>query len=149
VEVSSNGTDFARFPSISTNTGPVQGSPPFAGYDMSNVYNLAGKHAANFGTPFDLSDLLTNPLVIGGSVDLGNIQYVKLVDIPGSGAFHDSAGNPILDNWLTAASTGGYDFKLSTGNGVGAIHAVPEPASILLAYFAMCWLALFRNRRRQ
>ena len=46
VEVSSDGVNFARFPSVSTNVAPVQGSPPFAGYDMSNVHNLAGKHAA-------------------------------------------------------------------------------------------------------
>jgi hypothetical protein len=148
VEVSSNGIDFARFPSISTNTGPVQGSPPFAGYDMSNVYNLAGKHAANFGTPFDLSELLTNSLVIGGNVDLANIQYVKLVDIPGSGAFHDSAGNPILDNWLTSASTAGYDFRLGTSNGVGVIHAVPEPATLTTAIIVLVPILTLRRPRR-
>src|SRR4051812_32025020 len=57
VEVSTNGTNFARFPSISTNTSPVTGSGAFAGFDTSNIYNLAGKHASGFGTPFDLNDL--------------------------------------------------------------------------------------------
>ncbi len=49
VEVSSDGTDFARFPSISTNTAPTAVSGTFQGYDMTNVYNLAGKSAANWG----------------------------------------------------------------------------------------------------
>jgi hypothetical protein len=57
VEVSSDGADFVRFPSVSLNTAPVLGSGAFAGYDTSNVYNLAGKHAGGYGTAFDLDDL--------------------------------------------------------------------------------------------
>ena len=68
VEVSTNGTDFARFPSIYTNTAPVITSGPFAGFDVSNVYNLAGKHQSGFGSPFDLDDLLSDPLVASGAV---------------------------------------------------------------------------------
>jgi hypothetical protein len=144
VEVSSNGVDFARFPSISTNAAPITGSGAFAGFDMSNVYNLAGKHAGGFGTPFNLDDLLANPLVVGGSVNLTNIQYVKLVDIPGNGSYLDSLGNPIRDNWLTTGS-GGFDFRLPAGQGVGVINAVPEPASLALAGVA----ALLSWRRRR
>lgn len=136
VEVSTDGSTFVRFPSISTNAAPVQGSGAFAGFDMTNVYNLAGKHAANFGTPFNLDDLLAAPAVVGGLVDLNNIQFVKLVDIPGNGAFLDSLGNPILDNWLTTG-TGGFDFRLPTGQGVGVIHAVPEPHAIILAFISV------------
>jgi hypothetical protein len=131
VEVSTNGADFARFPSISTNTGPVTGSGAFAGFDTSNVFNLAGKHAAGYGTPFDLDGLLSDPLVIDGSVNLQNIQYVRLVDIPGNGGFLDSEGHPILDNWLTTG-TGGFDFRLPVGQGVGVVNAVPEPAALVL-----------------
>ena len=141
VEVSTNGSDFARFPSIYTNAAPVTGSGAFAGFDMSNVYNLAGKHAGNFGTPFNLEDLLTTPAVLGGAVTLDNIQYVKLVDIPGNGAFTDSLGNPILDNWLTVG-TGGFDFRLPAGQGVGVIHAVPEPSTLA---FGCISLALILN----
>lgn len=148
VEVSSNGSDFVRFPSISTNTAPVTGSGAFAGYDMSNIYNLAGKHAAGFGTPFNLDDLLTAAAVIGGAVDLNNIQYVKLVDIPGDGSFLDSLGNPILDNWLTVGS-GGFDFRLPAGQGIGVIHAVPEPAAALLAFIALTWLWQSLTRLRK
>lgn len=146
VEVSSNGTDFARFPAISTNTGPLPGGfgTNFVGFDVTNVYNLAGKHAAGFGTPFDLDDLLTDALVIAGTLDLDDIQYVRLVDIPGNGAFTDSLGNPIFDNWLTTG-TGGFDFRLPAGQGVGVINVVPEPA---LGVVALAGVALLRRRRR-
>lgn len=148
VEVSSNGSDFARFPSISTNTTPVTGSGAFAGYDMSNVYNLAGKHAAGFGTPFNLDDLLTTAAVIGGAVNLNSIQYVRLVDIPGNGSFLDSLGNPILDNWMTTG-TGGFDFRLPAQQGIGVIHAVPEPAAAVLAFIALTWIGQSMTRLRK
>jgi hypothetical protein len=145
VEVSTNGIDFVRFPNLSLNTAPVQGSGAFAGYDMSNVWNLAGKHAQGFGTPFNLDDLLTNALVLSGQVDLNNIQYIKLVDIPGNGAFKDSFGNSILDNWLTTGS-GGFDFRLPQGLGVGVLSAVPETNSISMLGIALTIIVL-RSRR--
>jgi hypothetical protein len=122
----------------------VTGSGAFAGFDMSNVYNLAGKHAGGFGTPFNLDDLLADPLVVGGAVNLASIQYVKLVDVPGNGAYLDSLGNPIRDNWLTTGS-GGFDFRLPAGQGVGVINAVPEPSTLALAGVA----ALLSWRRRR
>ncbi len=148
VEVSSNGTDFVRFPSISTNTAPVQGSGAFAGYDTSNVYNLAGKHAGGYGTPFNLADLLSDASVLSGAVDLSSIQYVKLVDIPGNGSFLDSQGHPILDNWMTTG-TGGFDFRLPVGQGVGVINVVPEPGSLILlaSGVAAALIVCFRRRR--
>ncbi|MHB8973957.1 MAG: PEP-CTERM sorting domain-containing protein [Pirellulaceae bacterium] len=152
VDVSTNGSDFARFPSISTNTAPVAGSGEFAGYDTSNVYNLAGKHASGYGTPFNLDDLLADPLVLNNTVNLSNIQYLRLFDIPGNGHFLDNQGNPILDNWMTTGS-GGFDFRLPAGQGVGVLHAaVPEPASLVI--FAMGAAAAIsmrcrRSRRRK
>ena len=122
VEVSSNGSDFARFPSISTNTtyaGTFGQS--FGGFDATNIYNLAGKHVGGLGTSFDLDDLLDHEGVTSGAVDLNNIQYVKLVDIPGDGSTLDSEGNPILDAWLTTGS-GGFDFRLPVGQGIGVIN---------------------------
>lgn len=147
VEVSSNGTDFARFPAVSTNTS-WQGTfgQSFGGFDVTNVYNLAGKHANGFGTPFDLDDLLADPLVLSGHVKLNHIQYVKLVDIPGSGAYLDSLGNPILDAWLTSSPTGGFDFRLPVGQGVGVIHAVPEPLSLGWCALAI-GMGMLRHRR--
>ncbi|MBX3435600.1 MAG: PEP-CTERM sorting domain-containing protein [Pirellulales bacterium] len=146
VEVSSNGVDFARFPSVSTNID-WQGTfgQAFGGFDMTNVHNLAGKHASGFGTPFDLDDLASDPLVIGGQVDLAAIAYVKLVDIPGNGAFVDSSGNPILDTWLGTGGTAGYDFQLGVGRGVGVINAIPEPLSLSLAALGAICLAYLRR----
>lgn len=140
VEVSSNGTDFARFPATSLNIEPDANTPDpnhdqlhipfgrdFAGANTTNVNNLAGIHPTNVGTPFDLSDLASDPLVTLGTVDLSQIRYVRLVDVPGEGSFTDSLGNPILDAWHSVES-GGFDL-----DAVGAIHAVPEPAAMVLA----------------
>lgn len=123
VEVSSNGTDFARFDSISTNDGPVG---PYGLIDGTNIYNLAGKHQSYYGTPFDLATLAAADAVTSGLVDLGNIRYVKIVDVPGSGDFCDSKGNPIYDAWPTFGP-GGFDL-----DAVGAINTVPEPGSAAL-----------------
>ncbi|MGD7653754.1 MAG: PEP-CTERM sorting domain-containing protein [Verrucomicrobiales bacterium] len=129
VEVSSNGTDFVRFDSISTNTVPVAGSGGFSSWDTTNVYNLAGKHASGWGTPFDLDELTGNSLVTAGLVYLDHIQYIRLVDIPGSGDYTDSLGNPIYDAYYTTGS-GGYDFRLSEG--VAMLNGVPEPTALTL-----------------
>ncbi|MBB3210415.1 hypothetical protein FHS27_006262 [Rhodopirellula rubra] len=150
VDVSTNGSDFARFPSTALNDGALPGGfgTSFSGFDVTNVHNLAGKHAAGFGTPFDLDDLSTDPLVTGGLLDLDNIQYVRLFDIPGNGSFLDSNDNPIYDNWLTTGS-GGFDFRLGEGIGIGVLNAtaVPEPSS--LALFAIAGSALMLRRRRK
>ncbi len=161
VEVSSNGTDFARFAPISLNTAATAVAGTFQGYDMTNVYNLAGKHATNWGTPFDLSELASDPLVTAGLLDLSDVRYVRLVDVIGSGELYDndgnvipgiardSLGNAILDNWVTFDS-GGFDYLgLSTG-AVGVVHAalVPEPATVMLALAGAASLPLFRKRKR-
>ncbi len=142
VEVSSNGTDFVRFASTSLNIEPdangeldpdelaVPFGRSFAGADTTNIDNLAGIHPAGIGTPFDLSELTSDADVLSGLVDLNSIQYVRLVDIPGNGAFLDAAGRPILDTWLSASS-GGFDL-----DAVGAIHVVPEPSTLVLALLA-------------
>jgi hypothetical protein len=146
VEVSSNGQDFARFASISTNLAPTGTAGTAQGFDVTNIYNLAGKHATNWGTPFDLGELATNPLVTGGLLDLSQIRYVRLVDVIGSGPLtdsggnvipgiaRDSLGNPILDNWVTFDSAGFDYLGLPTG-AVGAMHfaAVPEPGTLVFA----------------
>lgn len=141
VEVSSDGINFARFPSLSLN-GPEPDLLIGVGHDQqlaysyrdaTNVHNLAGKHHnsgdESWGTGFDLNDLRFEQLVIDGVVKLDDINYIRLVDIPGNGLFLDSAGNPIYDAWQTTGS-GGFDLA-----GIGIINgvAVPEPALTALA----------------
>ena len=114
VEVSSDGLSFARFPSISLTTGSV---PSYGTLDPTKIFNLAGKHVnagANcWGTPFDLAALANHPLVTAGTLDLNNVRYVRIVDIPGNGSFLDSAApvpHPIYDPWHTFGS-GGFDLE--------------------------------------
>lgn len=118
VEVSSNGSDFARFPSRSLTADPVG---PYNSLDATDVYNLAGKHVnmggISWGTPFDLAELAADPQVTTGAVALNAIRYVRLIDIPGSGDFLDSEGDGIYDPWDTYGSAG---FDLDA---VGALHA--------------------------
>jgi hypothetical protein len=156
VEVSSDGVNFARFDSISLNTAPSATAGTFQYYDVTNIYNLAGKHASNWGTPFDLDQLAGNALVAAGLLDISAVRYVRLVDVVGTGPLQengstidgiarDSLGNPILDNWVTFDS-GGFDYLGVPTGAVGVIHAVPEPSSLFLI-IAGTGLLLRRPRR--
>lgn len=157
VEVSSNGVDFIRFNSISTNSGFSSGSAGYAYYDVTNIYNLAGKHASGWGTPFDLGELAGHNLVLDGIVNLNEISYIRLVDVVGSGELRDadgnvisgiardSQGNAILDNWVTYAS-GGFDYLGLNSGSVGAINYIPETGSAALTIMAA--LAAGARRRR-
>ncbi len=119
VEVSTNGTDFARFPSYYTN-GPIS-SDAGGTQDPQGIYDLAGKHengyGVSWGTPFDLSELALHPLVLAGNVDLNHIYYVRFVDIPGNGSYKDDYGNAIYDPWPTTGSPG-FDLEA-----VGVLNA--------------------------
>ncbi len=128
VEVSSNGKDFFRFPSVSLTSAPVG---RYGTIEISKIYNLAGKHPNTnglcTGTPFDLNEIANDPNVISGLVDINDIKYVRIVDIPGSGDFYDNAAmhnhsvtppswdfyannHPIYDAWWTYDS-GGLDLE--------------------------------------
>ena len=160
VEVSSNGSDFARFPAVSLNIEPDPNNPDpendlyapdfgfgplrdFAGINTTNVKNLAGVHPTLLGTPFDLSELSGDPLVTGGDVDLNGVRFVRLIDIPGDGSVLDSLGNPIVDTWHSIES-GGFDL-----DAVGAINKVPEPATIVstIVVLLVSGLRAFRPSR--
>lgn len=121
VEVSSDGTNFIRFPSVSLTAAPV---PLSAGViDPRHVFNLAGKHVnaygKSWGTPFDLAALACHPDVQAGLVNLTHISYVRIVDIPGDGSHLDGIGNSIYDVYPTVASNffgqglaaGGFDLE--------------------------------------
>ncbi|MDJ0582701.1 PEP-CTERM sorting domain-containing protein [Crocosphaera sp.] len=151
VEVSTNGIDFIRFPSISRTENPVD---PIGVIDPTRVFNLAGKHVNNgvvvpddfilnsWGTPFDLDVLSDFSLVQTGVVDLDNINFVRIVDIPGNGAFLDSENRPIFDPFPTPPGPGGFDLEA-----IGIINGepVPEPTSIV-AILVSVMLGFTRRR---
>ncbi|MDX1962755.1 MAG: DUF4465 domain-containing protein [Pirellulales bacterium] len=153
VEVSSNGVDFARFASESLNVEQGAGIPgdtelnvafgrAFAGLNVTNTRNLAGVHASLLGTPFDLGELATHPLVSGGLLDLQNVRYVRIIDVPGNGAFLDSQGRPILDPWPGTGNTAGFDL-----DAVGVRYIVPEPGMLLMACAGLAAWAWRRGKK--
>ncbi len=146
VEVSSDGTHFARFSSVSaTSTAAQIGG--FGSLDPTNLYNLAGKYRAGYGTPFDLAELAGTK-----NLDVNNVQFVRVVDVvgridaaPGNPAYTpslDSQGNIINDPYPTAFASGGFDL-----DGIGVLNASPEPGSIGLLLLAAT-AALLRRRSR-
>lgn len=144
VEVSSSGGAFVRFPSVSLNPNPVA---TYGQLDPTNVYNLVGKHlngnGNSWGTPFDLSDVAGDPLVTSGAVNLNAIQYVRIVDIPGTGAFTDSQGHPIYDPSPTFGS-GGFDLEA-----IGVINGVPEPSTAALGMIVVLGTLARRSRQKK
>jgi hypothetical protein len=108
VEVSSDSIRWVRFPSISLTPTNVQ-TDGFGTTDPENLYNLAGKYRALFGTPFDLSDLADST-----GIDLDNILYIRIVDVIGSinplWGSSDSQGNMINDPWPTPFPQSGFDL---------------------------------------
>jgi hypothetical protein len=128
VEVSSDGVNFVRFPSVSLTAGSVGN---YGTIEISDIFNLVGKHpnagSVCTGTPFDLKELAGDVNVISGIVDINDISYVRIVDIPGSGDFCDEAveyidpdsrpnwdyygtSHLIYDAWVTF-NPGGVDLE--------------------------------------
>ncbi len=140
VGVSTDATNFAYFASDSLTAGLVG---PYGCIDSTDVYNLAGKHVNNYGdswgTPFDLATLSDNALVLDGLVNLSEINYVRIVDIPGTGDFLDATNDSIYDAWLTWG-TGGVDL-----DAIGVINPIPEPTTILLFISGLLGIAGFRK----
>ncbi|MBL4593781.1 MAG: T9SS type A sorting domain-containing protein [Flavobacteriales bacterium] len=124
VEVSSDGTNFYRFDAVSLTDTSIQ-VPSFGNLDATNLYNLAGKYVAQYGTPFDLNELAGTP-----GLDINNITHVKIIDVIGNVAEpytkFDSQNNPINDPWPTAFPTGGFDL-----DAVGVINFTPTSVNEL------------------
>jgi hypothetical protein len=143
VEVSSNGSDFLRFPAVSlTQTSTQTGS--FGALDPTNLDNLAGKYRAGFGTPFDLAQVAG----LSPSVDVDHINFVRILDVVGSinplFGQQDSLGNLVNDPYPTAFASGGFDL-----DGVAVMNRVPEPSSIALLATGLAVVASRLRKRRR
>lgn len=127
VEVSTDGAQFARFPSryfrgdgssFAINTigfaqglagqTPVYSNPMQPGVDPLDVVEAGGG-------AFDLADLRSHPLVRSGAVDLHRITEVRLVDAV-SGQSVDSRGRVILDPSAGSADIDAVTVLHHTGN---------------------------------
>ena len=143
VAVSSDGIHFFTFPAVSL----TQTTTQVGGFDLldaRNLYDLAGKYIAGYGTGFDLSELAgVSPLL-----NVNDVTEVRVTDVVGSidprYGTRDSLGNFINDPFTTPYPTGGFDL-----NAIGVIHAaaVPEPSSLALVAVALGIGGLVSRRR--
>ena len=128
VEVSSDGTNFVRFPNHCLAAEPTEYFT-----DPADYGGLAGKHVQGVGTPFDLRLLAGTP-----GLDVRRVTHVRIVDVKGDGSNLDSYGNPIYD---PTPPWGPGDFDLDA---VGVLNAQIEisadpaaPAPALPGYAAI------------
>ena len=131
VEVSSDGKRFVRFPAVSlTPQSPQLGG--FAAIDPTNIYNLAGKDIAGYGTPFDLDDIKDST-----GIDLNNIRFVKVVDVVGNinapYASHDSKGHIVNDPWPTPFHSCGFDLDAVSVVNAGQPYSITTLDELPLA----------------
>ena len=118
VEVSSDGINFVRFPSVSE-TPLLPQLDNFSYGDCRYVHNLAGKYRQGFGTPFDLQELENAP-----NLNLSFITHVRLIDVVGSTdptfGSSDAFGNLINDSYPTEFPAGGFDL-----DAIAVLHELP------------------------
>ena len=116
VEVSNDGFTFFRFPPICENDTTIQIGGAGDYMDAQHIHNLAGKYTANYGTPFELSELSTQ-----SGLDINDIHYIKVKDIIGSldenTCVRDANSHTINDPYPTPFPTGGFDL-----DAIGIIH---------------------------
>lgn len=108
VEVSSDGHHFVRFPAYSA-ADTTEQITNLAYMECQWYHNLAGKHQAPYGTPFDLNELKDSQ-----NLDIANIHHIRLIDVVGSLidsiAQRDYNGVKINDPWPTNFEPGGFDL---------------------------------------
>jgi len=134
VEVSTDGINYIRFPASTE----IQTNVQIASFENMNarfIHNFAGKYTKSYGTPFDLEEI--KELAIGTSINLNEINFVKIIDVVGSidetNASFDSLGNIVNDPFPTEFESGGFDLdavgvinnKASIENSVISVYPNP------------------------
>lgn len=121
VEISSDGVNFVRFPSISMTPNQNQVGT-FDTIDTRKINNLAGKYRLGYGTPFDIAQLRDS-----AGIDINHITHIRVIDVVGclQDAYvrFDSQNHKINDPWPTPFDTGGFDL-----DGVGLVHNASSSA---------------------
>lgn len=138
VEVSSDGTRFIRFPSISHVQDTLQVSA-FGSTDATLIHNFAGKYRALYGMPFDLDDIADS-----AGIDLQKVTHVRIADAVGCiqppFATYDTEGHIVNEPWPTPFHSCGFDLDavgvINTGiqgtqtlQGSPVITVFPNPAA--------------------
>jgi len=128
VEVSSDGVHFARFPV--RYAGPAGPLSPFTGAGLAWYGGLAGVHPVRSSTAsgisaldvvraggdaFDLADLAGHALVQSGDLQLGQVRFVRLVDIDAGQAF-DDFGTAIWDSGIDSISSADIDAVVAVNS---------------------------------
>lgn len=142
VEVSTNGVDFARFPS--SYVGPPNGlsgfTAPWGTYSgmtgftpvLANVSTNAidpFDPVVSGGEGFDLARLTGDPLVVAGVVDVSQIHFVRIVDVPHQSGL-DSAGHVVYDN---SGATGTADIDaVAVTQHLGLVNALQPTVDLFV-----------------
>ncbi|MGB0888401.1 MAG: T9SS type A sorting domain-containing protein [Vicingaceae bacterium] len=116
VEVSSDGINYTRFDAISLTDTSIQ-TNGFGSTDATDIYNLAGKYRAQYGTPFDLDELDGTP-----GLNIDSITHIRIIDVVGSidpqYASYDFQNRAVNDPFPTPFGSSGFDL-----DAVGIIHS--------------------------
>jgi len=123
VEISENGIDFYRFPSVSLTQTDSQ-TASFGATFPEKIHNLAGKYRMPYGTPFDISE-------INGPNLPSQFHYVRIIDVIGSTdtalGSKDSKGNIINDPWPTNFASSGFDLDAIGVINQGILNGLTSP----------------------
>jgi len=138
VEVSTNGTDFARFPTKYVGDvgpfSPFGGVPPgwysgFAGIMPVFANPLTGYDpldvVAAGGDTLDLEALADHPLVADEVLDLDEVNFVRLVDIE-SGQQLDSFGTQVWDAGLDGLASADVDAIIAVNSQANQVGGRPR-----------------------
>lgn len=123
IEISENGVDFYRFPSVSLTQTDSQ-TASFGATFPEKIHNLGGKYRMPFGTPFDISE-----------IDHPNLPeqffFVRVIDVIGSVdsslGSKDSKGNIINDPWPTNFASSGFDLDAIGVINQGILNGLTSP----------------------